>query len=143
MGRARERPPALLVLLDPGRRLRRVLRAGDAGRRAGRRFLLRQDLRRGGTGRARRRDSLARVDRSYRIYPAVFEPNFHELEYFVPIGDGPAAVAAMRELMLARRPGHGLLGLPARRRSPARRVRGPGALGQAPLPDPRAAACAV
>ena len=47
---------------------------------------------------------LARVDRSYRIYPAVFEPNFHELEYFVPIGDGPAAVAAMRELMLASQP---------------------------------------
>ena len=47
---------------------------------------------------------LARVDRSYRIYPAVFEPNFHELEYSVPIGDGPAAVAAMRELMLASQP---------------------------------------
>ena len=46
----------------------------------------------------------ARVDRSYRIYPAVFEPNFHELEYFVPISDGPAAVAAMRELMLASQP---------------------------------------
>lgn len=45
-----------------------------------------------------------RVDRSYRIYPAVFEPNFHELEYFVPIGDGPTAVAAMRELMLASQP---------------------------------------
>ena len=25
-----------------------------------------------------------RVGRSYDIYPAVFEPNFHELEYFVP-----------------------------------------------------------
>ena len=46
----------------------------------------------------------ARVDRSYRIYPAVFEPNFHEFEYFVPIGDGPGAVAAMRELMLASQP---------------------------------------
>ena len=46
----------------------------------------------------------ARVDRSYRIYPAVFEPNFHELEYFVPIGDGPTAVAAMRKLMLASQP---------------------------------------
>jgi FAD/FMN-containing dehydrogenase len=34
----------------------------------------------------------------------VFEPNFHELEYSVPIGDGPAAVAAMRELMLASQP---------------------------------------
>ena len=71
-GRARARPPALLVLLDPGRRLREPYDATP----------------------------FARVDRSYRIYPAVFEPNFHELEYFVPIGDGPAAVAAMRELML-------------------------------------------
>ena len=47
---------------------------------------------------------LARVDRSYRIYPAEFEPNFHELEYFVPIGDGPEVIAAMRELMLASQP---------------------------------------
>jgi len=46
----------------------------------------------------------ARVDRSYRIYPAVFEPNFHEFEYFVPIGEGPTAIAAMRELMLASQP---------------------------------------
>ena len=121
---------------------------------------------------------LARVDRPYRIYPAVFEPNFHELEYFVPIGrrpgghrgdaradageparrplpDGGAHGRRRRRLPLlparhghhgdlrVRRPGHGLLGLPARRRSPARRVRGPGALGQASLPHPRAAACAV
>ena len=46
----------------------------------------------------------ARIDRAYRIYPAVFEPNFHELEYFVPIGEGPTAIAAMRELMLASQP---------------------------------------
>jgi FAD/FMN-containing dehydrogenase len=45
-----------------------------------------------------------RVDRPYRIYPAVFEPNFYELEYFVPIDRGPAAVAAMREFMLANQP---------------------------------------
>ena len=45
-----------------------------------------------------------RIDRGYRIYPAVFEPNFHELEYFVPIARGQEAVAAMRELMLARLP---------------------------------------
>lgn len=25
-----------------------------------------------------------RIDRSYRIYPHIFEPNFHELEYFLP-----------------------------------------------------------
>jgi FAD/FMN-containing dehydrogenase len=46
----------------------------------------------------------ARVDRSHRIYPSVFEPNFHELEYFVPIEHGPEALAAMRELMLASQP---------------------------------------
>ncbi len=45
-----------------------------------------------------------RVDRGYRIYPSVFEPNFHELEYFVPIAQGKQAVGAMRELMLARLP---------------------------------------
>lgn len=46
----------------------------------------------------------ARVDRSYRIYPGEFDPNFHELEYFVPLERGPDAVRAMRELMLARQP---------------------------------------
>ena len=45
-----------------------------------------------------------RVDRSYRIYPADFEPNFHELEYFVPLERGREAVEAMRELMLASQP---------------------------------------
>ena len=45
-----------------------------------------------------------RVDRSYRIYPADFEANFHELEYFVPLERGREAVEAMRELMLASQP---------------------------------------
>ncbi|HET7170257.1 MAG TPA: D-arabinono-1,4-lactone oxidase [Gaiellales bacterium] len=45
-----------------------------------------------------------RVGRSYLIYPMTFEPNFHELEYFVPYERGAEAVAAMRELMLARLP---------------------------------------
>jgi FAD/FMN-containing dehydrogenase len=45
-----------------------------------------------------------RVDRSYRIYPTQFEPNFHELEYFVPLERGREAVAALRELMLASQP---------------------------------------
>ena len=44
------------------------------------------------------------MDRSYRIYPAEFEPNFHELEYFVPLERGREAVEAMRELMLASQP---------------------------------------
>jgi FAD/FMN-containing dehydrogenase len=45
-----------------------------------------------------------RVDRSYRIYPAEFKANFHELEYFVPLERGREAVEAMRELMLASQP---------------------------------------
>ena len=116
-----------------------------------------------------------RVDRSYRIYPMQeFEPNFHELEYMVPLERGREAVArdaradaaepARRDLPdggaddrrrrrlplpqlrhaddghLGLRPArHRLLGLPLRRRPAARRVRRARALGQAALPDARAA----
>ena len=46
-----------------------------------------------------------RVDRSHRIYPMPeFEPNFHELEYFVPYERTKEAVGAMRELMLGSQP---------------------------------------
>ena len=45
-----------------------------------------------------------RIDRCYRIYPMVYDPNFHELEYFVPLERGPEALGAMRELMLASLP---------------------------------------
>ena len=41
-----------------------------------------------------------RVDRSYRIYPHVFEPNFHELEYFMALDRSREAFAAQRGLML-------------------------------------------
>jgi FAD/FMN-containing dehydrogenase len=41
-----------------------------------------------------------RVDRCYRIFPMVYDPNFHELEYFVPLDRGPDALRAMRDLML-------------------------------------------
>ena len=41
-----------------------------------------------------------RVDRCYRIFPMVYDPNFHELEYFVPLERGFEALAAMRDLML-------------------------------------------
>jgi FAD/FMN-containing dehydrogenase len=41
-----------------------------------------------------------RTDRCYRIYPMVYDPNFHELEYFVPLERGPDALIAMRDLML-------------------------------------------
>lgn len=46
----------------------------------------------------------ARVGPAWRIYPMVYEPNFHELEYFVPFERGREALAAMREVMLASLP---------------------------------------
>jgi len=46
----------------------------------------------------------ARVGPAYVIYPMIYEPNFHELEYFVPFEQGRDALAAMRELMLASLP---------------------------------------
>jgi len=45
-----------------------------------------------------------RVGPAHVIYPMVYEPNFHELEYFVPYEQGRDALAAMRELMLASLP---------------------------------------
>ncbi len=45
-----------------------------------------------------------RVDRCYRIFPMVYDRNFHELEYFVPLEHAPQALRAMRELMLSRLP---------------------------------------
>ena len=50
-------------------------------------------------------ESHQRVGPAHVIYPmGDFDPNFHELEYFVPFELGPDAIAAMRELMLARLP---------------------------------------
>ncbi|HWD69853.1 MAG TPA: D-arabinono-1,4-lactone oxidase [Solirubrobacteraceae bacterium] len=45
-----------------------------------------------------------RVDRCYRIYPMVYDANFHELEYFVPLDRAPDALQALRELMLGSLP---------------------------------------
>jgi len=45
-----------------------------------------------------------RVGPAHVIYPMVYEPNFHELEYFVPFSRGRDALAAMRELMRASLP---------------------------------------
>ncbi len=45
-----------------------------------------------------------RVDRCYRIFPMVYDPNFHELEYFVPLQHASPALQAMRKLMLSRLP---------------------------------------
>src|SRR6202012_3168020 len=44
---------------------------------------------------------------AYQVYPMTYEPNFHELEYFVPFERGREALAAMGGLMLARLPGSG------------------------------------
>ena len=44
------------------------------------------------------------VGPAHVIYPMIYEPNFHELEYFVPFERGREALAAMRELMLASLP---------------------------------------
>ena len=41
-----------------------------------------------------------RIDRSYRIYPMVYDPNFHEVEYFLPIEQTRAIMDGMRRLML-------------------------------------------
>ena len=38
--------------------------------------------------------------RSYEIYPMDYDPNFDELEYMVPVANGPAAMADIRRLML-------------------------------------------
>jgi len=45
-----------------------------------------------------------RIDRSYRIYPHVYDPNFHEMEYFVPASEAREAFEEQRELMLAALP---------------------------------------
>jgi FAD/FMN-containing dehydrogenase len=44
------------------------------------------------------------VDRSYRIYPQTFEPNFHELEYMVPAERAVEAAGAVRDLIRNRFP---------------------------------------
>jgi len=54
-------------------------------------------------GRGTRTDDLPegeRIDRSYRIYPMVYDPNFHEVEYFLPIEQAREIMDGMRKLML-------------------------------------------
>lgn len=41
-----------------------------------------------------------RIDRSYRIYPMHYDPNFHEVEYFLPIEHTHNILRDMRKLML-------------------------------------------
>ena len=44
------------------------------------------------------------VDRAYRVFADVYEPNFHELEYMVPAQSAKDAVAAVRGLIAASHP---------------------------------------
>jgi FAD/FMN-containing dehydrogenase len=41
-----------------------------------------------------------RVDRSYKIYPMHYDPNFHEVEYFLPIEHTRDILQNMRKLMM-------------------------------------------
>lgn len=45
-----------------------------------------------------------RIDRAYRTYPSVFEPNFHEMEHMVPLEAGREAFLQIRELVQRRFP---------------------------------------
>ena len=102
--RAAARTPPLLVLLLPVGALGCALRgsdnrAGSGNVEARRRLLAEAD------GRAARRGGAAapglgeRVDRMYRICPSVFEPNFHEMEYMLPVTRGKEALLELRELL--------------------------------------------
>lgn len=41
-----------------------------------------------------------RIGRSYRIFPMVYDPNFHEMEYFLPLDQAHDILPEMRKLML-------------------------------------------
>ena len=43
-----------------------------------------------------------RFDRAYKIYPMVYDPNFHEMEYFLPLEHARDYFIAQRKLMRAR-----------------------------------------
>jgi FAD/FMN-containing dehydrogenase len=41
-----------------------------------------------------------KADRSYKIYPMHYDPNFHEMEYFLPLGEAKTILHEMRKLMM-------------------------------------------
>ncbi|MEM7117985.1 MAG: D-arabinono-1,4-lactone oxidase [Chloroflexota bacterium] len=41
-----------------------------------------------------------RVGPAYRVFPTVYEPNFHEMEYFLPLDQAHDILTEMRKLML-------------------------------------------
>ncbi|AFL48618.1 FAD/FMN-containing dehydrogenase [Sinorhizobium fredii] len=49
-------------------------------------------------------DAFERIAYSSEIYPIEYVPNFHELEYAVPVAHGKEAVKAVRKLMLEKHP---------------------------------------
>ena len=40
-----------------------------------------------------------RIDRAYRVYPMLYDPNFHEMEYFLPLAQAHDILREMRKLM--------------------------------------------
>ena len=40
-----------------------------------------------------------RIDRAYRVYPMHYDPNFHEMEYFLPLAQARDILHEMRKLM--------------------------------------------
>ena len=45
-----------------------------------------------------------RIDKAYKIYPMIYSPNFHELEYFIPLERAIDCINEMREYMLRNLP---------------------------------------
>jgi FAD/FMN-containing dehydrogenase len=45
-----------------------------------------------------------RVERGYRVYPSIFEKNFHEMEHMLPLASGREAFTEIRDLVRRRFP---------------------------------------
>ncbi|WP_312360431.1 D-arabinono-1,4-lactone oxidase [Ensifer sp.] len=56
------------------------------------------------TDRPPMEDGFEKIAYSSEIYPIEYVPNFHELEYAVPVANGKEAVKAVRKLMLEKHP---------------------------------------
>jgi FAD/FMN-containing dehydrogenase len=54
------------------------------------------------TDAAPRQTEFEKIAYSSEVYPIEYVPNFHELEYAVPVQHGKAAIRAVRELMLTK-----------------------------------------
>ena len=90
----------------PGRRIPASLLPAGRRRRLDRQARARR-LRDEGDERHRRaalceRETFERVAYSSEIYPIEYVPNFHELEYAIPVENGKDALRQVRELMLTK-----------------------------------------